>query len=70
MWDLFNKNAHKRSAAPSASPAAAHRPPPVTDSQIKLATELKHETLAQDASAGELRIWLKKFKAFYIYYVL
>ena len=29
-------------------------------------TELKPETLAHDASAGELHIWLKKFEAYYI----
>ena len=66
VWDLFNKNAHKRSAAPAASPAATRRPPPVTDGQIKLVTELKPETLAHNATAGELRIWLKKFEAYYI----
>ena len=66
VWDLFNRNAHKRSAAPAASPAAARRPPPVTDGQIKLVTELKPETLAHDATAGELRIWLKKFEAYYM----
>ena len=62
VWELFNKNAHKRSAAPPASPAAARRPPPAGDGQIKLVTELKPETLAHDASASELRIWLKKFE--------
>ena len=66
VWELFNKNAHKRSAAPPASPAAARRPPPAGDGQIKLVTELKPETLAHDASAGKLRIWLKKFEAYYI----
>ena len=64
--ELFNKSAHKRSAAPPASPAAARRPPPVGDGQIKLVTELKPETLAHNASAGELRIWLKKLEAYYI----
>ena len=38
----------------------------MTDSQIKLVTELKPETLAHDATSGELRIWLKKFKAYYM----
>ena len=56
VWELFNKNAHKRSAAPPASPAAARRLPPAGDGQIKLVTELKPETLAHNASAGELRI--------------
>ena len=36
MWDLFNKNAHKRSAAPPASPAAARRPPPVSDRELPI----------------------------------
>ena len=62
-WDLFNKNAHSRSAA---SLAAVRWPPPATDTQIKLVTELKPETLAHDATARELRIWLKKFEAYYI----
>ena len=31
-----------------------------------LVTELKPQTLAHDASAGELRIWLKKFEVCYI----
>ena len=66
VWDLFNKNAQMRSAIPTASPAAARRPPSATDNQIKLVTELKPETLAHDASAGELRFWLKKFEAYYI----
>ena len=66
LWELFNKNTHKRSAAPPAYPAAARRPPPAGDGQIKLVTELKPETLAHDASAGELRIWLNKFEAYYI----
>ena len=66
VWELLNKNTLERSAAPPASPAAARRPPPVGDGQIKLVTELKPETLAHDALAGELRIWLKKFEAYYI----
>ena len=66
VWEMFNKNAHKRSAALSASLAAACRPHPASGGQIKLLTELKLETLAHDASAGELRIWLRKFEAYYI----
>ena len=64
VWELFYKNGHKRSAVP-ASPAAARRPTPVTDVHIKLVTELKPETLAHDALAGELIIWLKKFEAYH-----
>ena len=64
LRELFIKNAHKRSTASPASPAAAPRPPPMSDGQIKLVTELKSETMAHDASASEL--WLKKFEAYYI----
>lgn len=63
VCDLFNKNDHKRSATP---PAAARRPPPISDGQIKLVTKFKPKTLAYDASAGELRMWLKKIEAYYI----
>ena len=54
------------SVAHPASPAAACRPPPVSDGQIKLVMVLKPETLPHDASAGDLRIWLKKFEAYNI----
>ena len=32
---------------------------------MKLVTELKPDTLAHDASAGELRIWRRKYETFY-----
>ena len=68
VWDLFHKNSHQRSAVP-ASPAAARRPPPATAAesspQIKLVLELKPSVLPHDASAGELRIWIKKYEAYY-----
>ena len=70
VWELFNKNAHQRSAVTPASPAAARRPPPVAaqeqpSNQIKLVPELKPSVLPHDATAGELRIWIKKFEAYY-----
>ena len=34
-------------------------------SDMKLVTELKPGVLSQDATTGELRIWVKKFKAYY-----
>ena len=69
VWELFHKNAHTRSAVP-ASPAAACRPPPdaaaeASSNQIKLVPELKPSVLPHDASAGELRIWIKKYEAYY-----
>ena len=64
---MFHKNSHQRSAVPPASPAAACRPPLAADAstQIKLVLELKPSVLPNDASAGELRIWIKKFEACY-----
>ena len=69
VWELFNKNAHQRNAVP-ASPAAARRPPPAAaaqeqSTQIKLVPELKPSVLPHDASAGELRVWIKKYEAYY-----
>ena len=69
VWEFFHKNSHARSAVP-ASPAAARRPPPAaaaeaSSTQIKLVPELKPSVLPQDASAGELRIWIKKYEAYY-----
>ena len=69
VWELFHKNAHQRSAVP-ASLAAARRPPPAAaqeqpTNQIKLVSELKPSVLSHDASVGELRIWIKKYKAYY-----
>ena len=68
VWELFHKNTHQRAAVP-ASPAAARRPPPAataeTPSQIKLVPELKPAVLPHDASASELRIWIKKIEAYY-----
>ena len=66
VWELFHKNSHQRSAVP-ASQAAAHRPPPAANTlnQIKLVPELKPRVLPYDASAGELRIWIKKYEAYY-----
>ena len=59
-WDRYTTNIH----AP-ASPAA-RRPPPAADSNtVKLVTELKPDTLSHDASAGELRIWCRKYEAYY-----
>ena len=49
-----------------ATPVATDRgsPPPVQDSQsVKLVSELKPDTLSHDSSAGELRIWCKKYEA-------
>ena len=68
VWELFLKNYHQRAYVP-ASPAATRRPPSdataETSTQIKLVPELKPTVLPHDASAGELRIWIKKYEAYY-----
>ena len=66
VWELLHKNSHQRRAVP-ASPAAASRPPPAADAgnQIKLLPELKPSVLPHDATAGELRIWIKKYEAYH-----
>ena len=66
-WDKYQTNIHTRAAASAAaSPAAARRPPPVQDSHtVKLISELKPDTLSHDLSAGELRIWCRKYEAYY-----
>ena len=38
---------------------------PDNNGGMKLVTKLKSKVLSHDATAGELRIWLKKFEAYY-----
>ena len=65
VWELFHKNSHQRSVVPPASQNATHMPPPASDTstQVKL---VKPSVLPFDASAGELRFWIKKFEAYYL----
>ena len=64
-WDRYQTNIHARAAAAAQSPAAARRPPPVQDSQsVKLVSETNPDTLTHDLSAGELRIWCRKYEAY------
>ncbi len=68
LWDKYNDSCHKRAtqagragaAAPAAAPAAGGNTP-----TLKLVAELKPETLSHDASAGNMRIWIRKFEAYY-----
>ena len=66
-WDKYQTNIHARAAASAAaSPAATRRTPPVQDSEsVKLVSELKPDTLSHDSSAGGLRIWCRKYEAYY-----
>ena len=69
LWKEVSAKAHVRNQA-------AARPTPVlvaagpardreNTSTMKLVAELKPDVLSQDATAGELRIWVKKFNAYY-----
>ena len=66
-WDRYTTNIHARAAAANAPASpATRRPPPAADStSVRLVTELKPDTLSHHASAGELRIWCRKYKAYY-----
>ena len=66
-WDRYTTNIHARAAAANAPASqATRRPPPAADfDNVKLVTELKPDTLSHDASAGELRIWCRKYEAYY-----
>ena len=55
-----NQSAARRNVAPQAAPREEN-----TAGAMKLVAELKPEVLSHDATAGELRIWLKKFEAYY-----
>ena len=58
----------RAAAAIATSPAAARRPPPPHVEgtvNMKLVGELKPETLQHDSTAGDLRVWRKKFESYY-----
>ena len=68
LWKEVSTKAHVRGQAAArrnVAPQAAPREDAVTGG-MKLVAELKPEVLSHDATAGELRIWLKKFEAYYI----
>ena len=69
LWKEISAKAHLRSQAARRNPLAA-APGPARDQdnsgKIKLVAELKPDVLSQDATAGELRTWVKKFEAYYL----
>ena len=69
-WEAYNSATFSRASASASSTPGRSRPPPPPDSQgqnqIKLIAELKPDTLSHDSSAAELRIWMKKFEAYYV----
>ena len=66
LWKEVSTKAHipgqtaaRRNVAPQAAPREENA------GGMKLVADLKPEVLSHDATAGELRIWLKKFEAYY-----
>ena len=67
-WKEVSAKAHLRSQAVRRNPLAAAGGPARdqdNSSHMKLVAELKPDVLSQVATAGELRIWVKKFEAYY-----
>ena len=67
LWKDVSTKAHIRGQAAARrneAPQDAPRDDAATGG-MKLVAELKREVLSHDATAGELRIWLKKFEAYY-----
>ena len=67
LWKDLSTKAHVRGQAAARRNAA---PQAISWDQensggMKLVVELKPEVLSHDATAGKLRIWLKKFEAYY-----
>ena len=59
-----NQNRGQAAARRNVAPQASPREDTATG-RMKLVVELKPEVLSHDATAGELRIWLKKIQAYY-----
>ena len=66
-WALVTANAHKRAVivAARAAPPLVNRPNQDGGSNVKLIGELKPDNFTHDSSAGDLRVWRKKFESFY-----
>ena len=59
---------HSRQGSCSQRPSITRSktPPPASDANaVKLVSELKPDTLSHDASTGELKIWCRKYEAYY-----
>ena len=71
-WEITTAAAHTRSIRAAAviatPPAAARRPPPPHvegTGHMKLVGALKPDNLQHDLTAGDLRVWRKKFESYY-----
>ena len=66
-WALVTTNAHKRAVTGAARtpPQPNNRPNQDGVGNMKLIGELKPDNLTHDSSAGDLRVWRKKFESYY-----
>ena len=63
LWDVFNKiNFQRAVVAGRNAPGAAAA---VGAPTVKVISELKPDTLSHDAQAGSLRVWMRKYEAYY-----
>ena len=67
LWKEVSTKPHVRGQAAARRNVAPQQAAPREENSggMKLVAELKPEVLSHDATAGELRIWLKKFEAHY-----
>ena len=67
LWKDISTKAHVRGQAAARRNVAPQQAAPREDNNngMKLVAELKPKVLSHDAMARELRIWLKKFEAYY-----
>ena len=66
LWKEVSTKAHIRGqAAARRNTAPPTAPWEDSNSGMKLVADLKPDVLSHDATAGKLRIWLKKFEAYY-----
>ena len=68
LWKKVSTKAHVRNQAVARRNPVFAAGGPARDQEntgaMKLVAELKPDVLSQDASEGELRIWVKKFEAY------
>ena len=69
LWKEVSTKAHVRNQAAAQRNPVLEAVGPARDQEntgaMKLVAELKPDVLSQDATAEKLRIWVKKFEAYY-----
>ena len=65
LWDIFNKLRFERAVLRGREAPAAAAVGGANTPTVKIISELKPDTLSHDAQAGSLRVWIRKFEAYY-----